>query len=94
MMDRNLNALIQTAVELGTARTLELLGVTAGKVSQRRARDTYGKWFLDADRAGRIHPCRVDDGRNGTRHYRVVDILALKVEDHARAELKLHQHNV
>ena len=81
-MDRNLNALIQTAVELGTARTLEVLGVSSGEVSQR------------ADRAGRIHPCRVDDGRNGTRHYRVVDILALKVEDHARAELKLHQHNV
>ena len=93
-MERNLNALIQAAVELGTARTLEVLGVSSGEVSQRKARDTYGKWFLDADRAGRIRPCRVDDGRNGTRHYRVVDILALKVEDHARAKLKLYQHNV
>lgn len=88
-MEKNLRQLIETSVELGTARTLEVLGVTAGEVSQRKARDTYGKWFTDADRAGRITPCRVDQGRNGTRHYRVVDILALKVEDHARAELKL-----
>ena len=85
----NLHSLIETAVELGTARTLEVLGVSAGEVSQRKARDTYGKWFMDADRAGRIQPCRVDDGRKGTRHYRVVDILALKVADHARAELQL-----
>ena len=89
MDQRNLNSLIHTAIELGTARTLEVLGVSAGEVSQRKARDTYGKWFMDADRQGRIAPCRVDDGRNGTRHYRVVDILALKVADHARAELKL-----
>ena len=88
-MEKNLNNLIQSAIELGTARTLEVLGVSSGEVSQRKARDTYGKWFVDADRAGRIAPCRVDNGRNGTRHYRVVDILALKVEDHARAELKL-----
>lgn len=93
-MEANLNALIQTAVELGTARTLEVLGVSAAEVSQRKARDTYGKWFADADRAGRIRPCRVDDGRNGTRHYRVVDILALKVEDHVRAELQLHQQHL
>ena len=89
MDQRNLNSLIHSAVELGTARTLEVLGISAGEISQRKARDTYGKWFVDADREGRICPCRIDNGKNGTRHYRVVDILELKVEDHARAELKL-----
>lgn len=84
----NLERLIQTCVELGTAKTLECLGVSSGEISQRKARDTYGKWFVDADRAGRIRPCRVDDGRNGTRHYRVVDILQVKVQDSVRAELK------
>lgn len=85
----NLERLIQTCVEVGAARTLETLGVSSGEISQRKARDTYGKWFMDADRQGRIRPCRVDDGPRGTRHYRVVEILELKVKDAVRAELKL-----
>jgi hypothetical protein len=85
----NLERLIQTCVEVGTARTLEALGVTSGEISQRKARDTYGKWFTEADKAGRIRPCRVDNGARGTRHYRVVDILELKVKDSVRAEIKL-----
>lgn len=84
----NLERLVQTCVELGAAKTLEVLGVSSGEISQRKARDTYGKWFVDADRAGRVRPCRVDDGKNGTRHYRVVDILQVKAQDSIRAELK------
>lgn len=84
----NLETLIETCVELGSARTMENLGVTSGEISQRRARDIYGKYFSDADRAGRIRPCRIEDGRAGTRWYRVVDILSLKAADAARAELK------
>lgn len=87
-MANNLEILIQTCVELGSAKTMEALGVTSGEISQRRARDIYGKYFVDADRQGRIHPCRVNDGKNGTRYYRVVDILQLKAQDAARAELK------
>lgn len=87
-MTNNLEILITTCIELGTAKTLETLGITAGEISQRRARDTYHKWFTDADKAGRIRPCRVESGKSGTRWYRVVDILALKAQDAARAELK------
>lgn len=83
-----LETLISTCIELGTARTLETLGVSSGEISQRRARDVYGKYFVDADRSGRIRPCRIEDGRAGTRWYRVTDILALKAADAARAELK------
>lgn len=83
-----LETLISTCIELGTAKTLETLGISSGEISQRKARDIYGKYFTDADRAGRIRPCRVEDGRTGTRWYRVVDILALKAADAARAELK------
>lgn len=82
-----LERLMNSCIEVGTARTLEVLGVTSGEISQRKARDTYGKWFTDADKAGRIRPCRIEDGRNGTRHYRVVDILKLKAEDAAKATL-------
>lgn len=55
----------------------------------RQAKKTYGKWFLDCIARDRIFPCRVETGRAGTRFYRVVDILALKVEDDAKMELKL-----
>lgn len=87
-MNNNLEILITTCVELGTAKTLETLGISSGEISQRKARDTYHKWFMDADKAGRIRPCRIEEGKAGTRWYRVVDILALKAQDAARAELK------
>lgn len=87
-MANNLERLIQTCVELGSAKTLETLGISSGEISQRKARDTYGKWFMDAMRDDRIRPCRVEDGKSGTRWYRVVDILSLKAQDSLRAELK------
>lgn len=87
-MNTNLEILISTVAELGSARTMEALGVTSGEISQRRARDIYHKWFVDAARDGRIQPCRVDPGKSGTRWYRVVDILTLKAADAARAKLQ------
>ena len=88
-----LEQLVQSAAAAGAAKVLETLGLTAGEISQRKARDTYGKWFTDAERAGKIRPCRIDDGRNGTRHYRVVDIQELKTADLVRAELQLTKQN-
>lgn len=82
-----LERLIETAAELGAATALANLGLTAGEMSQRKAREVYGKWFTDAAAAGRIAPSRVEDGRAGTRWYRVTDILKLKTYDAARAEL-------
>lgn len=84
-----LENLVQSAAALGAARTLETLGISAGEISQRKARSTYGKWFTDAEKAGRIRPSRIDNGKNGTRHYRVVDIQELKTADLVRAELQL-----
>lgn len=87
-MSRNdLQRLIQNCISLGTASTLEQLGIHSGEVSMRQAKKTYGKWFTDAIMRGRISPCRIEEGRAGTRWYRIVDILALKVEDGAKAEL-------
>ena len=89
MSRTNLQSLIQNCISLGTASTLEQLGIHSGEVSMRQAKKTYGKWFLDCIARDRIFPCRVESGRAGTRYYRVVDILALKVEDGAKMELKL-----
>ena len=85
-----LEQMVQSAAAMGAAQVLEALGLTAGEISQRKARDTYGKWFTDAEKAGRIRPARVDQGRNGTRHYRVVDIQELRTADLMRAELQLN----
>ena len=89
-MTRNLQSLIQNCISLGTASTLEQLGIHSGEVSMRQARKTYGKWCDDAVMRNRLFPCRIEEGRAGTRWYRVVDILALKVEDGAKAELLIH----
>ncbi|MBR0246034.1 MAG: hypothetical protein IJQ61_06170 [Bacteroidales bacterium] len=86
----NLEELVKSAAATGAAMVLETLGITAGEISQRKARDTYGKWFTDAERAGRIRPARVDNGKNGTRHYRVVDIQELRTKDLMRAELQFN----
>lgn len=85
-----LEELVKTAAAMGAAQVLETLGLTAGEISQRKARDIYGKWFADAEKAGRIRPARIDNGRNGTRHYRVVAIQGLRTADLIRAELQLN----
>ena len=85
----NLERIVQSAAAMGAAQVLETLGITAGEISQRQARKTYGKWFTDAERSGRLRPSRVDDGRNGTRHYRVAAIQGLRCADLVRAELQL-----
>lgn len=85
----NLERIVESAAQMGAARVLEALGISAGEISQRKARAIYGKWFTDAEKAGRIRPSRVDNGRNGTRHYRVVAINELKTADLMRAELQL-----
>jgi len=84
-----IDRIVEEAAALGAARLAETLGLTAGEISQRKARDTYGKWFTDAERAGRIRPARIDEGGTGPRHYRVVEIQELKTADLVRAEIKL-----
>ena len=86
--------LVESATALGAASVLETLGLTAGEISQRQALKTYGSWFALALRDRRITPARVEDGHAGTRWYRVTDILALKTQDAARAEiLERSKHN-
>lgn len=86
----NLEQLVHSAASLGAAQVLETLGISAGEISQRKALSIYGTWFRNAERNGRIRPARVDNGRNGTRHYRVVEIQELRTADLMRAELQLN----
>lgn len=89
MTRTNLQSLIKDCIALGTASAIEQLGLHSGEISMRKAVKTYGKWFQDAVMRKRIFPCRIEAGHAGTRWYRVVDILALKVEDGAAIEMKL-----
>ena len=73
--------------EAVVAQVLESLGLTAGEMSQRQARKTYGKWFDVAVAQGRIRPARIEDGHAGTIYYRIADILAAKAEDRMPANL-------
>lgn len=88
----NLERIVKEAAALGAAQLAETLGLTAGEISQRKARDTYGKWFDEAVNRGRIRPVRIDNGRRKTKHYRIVDIQQLKTADLVRAELQFKQN--
>ena len=84
----NLDLLIKTCCELGAAQTIEAMGLASGEISRNRAKAVYGKYFLDAERQGRIRPVMVGNGKRGRKLYRVVDILALKAKDAIPAELR------
>ena len=90
---KNLEAIVHDAAALGAAQLAETLGLSAGEISQRKARRLYGKWFDDAEQAGRITPAHIDAGPNGTRHYRVVEVLEVRVADRMRAELQLENRD-
>ena len=84
----NLEILIKTCVELGSAQTMEALGVSSGEISLNKAISIYGRYIKEAVRDGKITPCRVGKGRNGTKYFRVVDILSLKAKEAIKAELR------
>lgn len=75
---------IHTLAELVAAETLRQAGLTSGEMTSRKARDTYGTWFAEVTRNGRLSPCRAD---GKCKWYSIPAILALKAEDYRRAEL-------
>lgn len=83
----NLDILLKTCVELGSAQTIETLGLASGELSRNKAISVYGSFFLDAEKEGRIKPHRIGRGNNGTKWYRVVDILTLRAKEALKNEL-------
>lgn len=79
--------MIQSWIAVGAAEGLRMAGVTAGEISERQARKTYGKWFVEAVAAGKIRPIRIGAGRTSTKHYSVTDILTYKAVCNTPAEL-------
>lgn len=79
--------MIQSWIAVGAAEGLRMAGVTAGEISERQAKRTYGKWFVEAVAAGKIRPIRMGTGRTSTKHYSVTDILTYKAMCNTPAEL-------
>lgn len=79
--------IIQDIASCAAVQVMEALGVSSGRISQRKAEEVYGKWFKDAIKERRIKPVSIGEGKNGTKMYAVRDILALRAEDAARASL-------
>lgn len=79
-------------VQMIVAEVLRQMGVTSGEISERQARKTYGKPFMDAVSAGRIRPVRVGAGKTSTKHYRIADILAEQARAYEPAHLIFNNH--
>lgn len=79
--------MIKSWIAVGAAEGLRLAGVTAGEISERQAKKTYGRWFVEAVAAGHIKPVRYGGGRTSTKHYSVTDILTYKAMCCTPAEL-------
>lgn len=68
---------------------LRQLGIVNGEISERKARQVYGKPFTDAVAAGLLKPIRVGAGKTATKHYRLNDILALQDASYQPAQIKI-----
>lgn len=91
-MSRYMREAIMHYEAKGAVEVLEILGLTSGEISTNKAISLYGTWFIEACRDKRIEPCRVGRGRNGTKHYRLAEILALRADDFRRADLQTKQN--
>ena len=80
----DIQRIISASMEAGATAALIKAGLTNPLISQRQAEKTYGKWFSEAVKAGRQHPCKVGER---VKWYSVNEINALIVADTARAEI-------
>lgn len=79
--------ILQDVARLGALSALESLGISAGEISQRKARKVYGKWFKEMEEAHKILPVRGGSGRTGTIWYSVSDIIALRTSQKINAQI-------
>lgn len=86
-IERAINLAITNGINIGCVQTMRSLGVTSGEMSERQAVRTYGSWFVEAVNRGDIAPCRVGNGKTGTKWYNVTDILSYKARKEIRATL-------
>lgn len=79
--------LIRVSAKAGADEALIATGQKSPMVSKRDAIKVYGSWFTESCKAGRLHPCMVGNGKNGTHWYSVREIDALMIKDATPAEI-------
>lgn len=84
----DIQRIISASVEAGATAALIKAGLANPLTSQRQAEKTFGKWFISAVKAGKIHPCKMGEGKGATRYYSVNEINALLVADIAQADIQ------
>lgn len=85
-IENNLTTAIQDISEMGAIKALEKIGMTTGEISKSQAYRVYGRQFIeDLMRDGRLKPCHVGSGKNGTIKFYVPDILAIRGTDRIQA---------
>lgn len=77
---------ILSIAQVAAITTCEMMGVDTAISFSEGAR-TYGSFFREMVKAGRLRPCRSGKGKNGKRFFSVKDIIALQAEEQAKAEL-------
>lgn len=87
-IERVVNLAIRNGIEIGCVQTMRSLGVSSGELSERQAIKTYGKWLVEAINRNDILPCRVGNGKSGTKWYNVTDILTYKAKKEIRASIR------
>ena len=79
--------LIRVSAKAGADEALIATGNLNPLVSRRDAIKRYGQWFTESCKTGRLHPCMVGNGKNGTHWYSVREIDALMIQDATPAEI-------
>lgn len=80
----DIQRIISSAMEAGATAALIKAGLRNPLISQRQAEKQYGKWFIEAVKSGKLHPCKVGER---TRWFSVNEVNAMIVADTARAEI-------
>lgn len=83
----NIQRIISASVEAGATAALIKAGLTNPLISQRQAEKTFGKWFANAVKDGKIYPCKIGEGSHATRWYSVNEINALLLTDITAADI-------
>jgi hypothetical protein len=82
---------VRHIVELTMIQMADMLGVGKTEMSYSKASATFGKFFRDMVKSGKLKPCRYGEGRNGTHWYSLRDILSLRYEEEMKAVIPIQK---
>jgi len=85
------NEALKDLIQATVTETLAATGQGSAEISQSQAKRQYGRWFIEAVAAGRLHPVNYGKGKTSTKWYSVVDIRTLRASESLKAEIQVKQ---